>query len=58
VDHCDTRPLPLDAPAHDSAATKPLGERVVWMLELFERLEAHRIDQRGERQRKPEVTTV
>lgn len=58
VDHCDTRPLPLDAPAHEAVATKPLGERVVWMLELFERLEAHRIDQRGERQRKPEVTTV
>jgi 15-cis-phytoene synthase len=58
VDHCDTRPLPLDAPAHEAVATKPLGERVVWMLELFERLEANRIDQRGERQRKPEVTTV
>ena len=25
----------------------PLGQRVVWMLELFERLEAQRLDQRA-----------
>lgn len=49
VDHCDTRPQPLEAAAPDVAATKPLGERVVWMLELFERLEAQRIEQRGGR---------
>ncbi len=51
VDHCETGPQPLVGGAQDAAATKPLGERVVWMLELFERLEAQRIEQRGGRQR-------
>jgi phytoene synthase len=51
VDHCDTGPQALDAGTHAAAGTKPLGERVVWMLELFERLEAQRIEQRGGRPR-------
>lgn len=51
VDHCDTGAQPLEANAQAAAGPKPLGERVVWMLELFERLEAQRLDQRGDRER-------
>ncbi|MGE4154393.1 MAG: phytoene/squalene synthase family protein [Hydrogenophaga sp.] len=48
VEHCDTGALALDMCERGAVATKPLGERVVWMLELFERLEAQRIRERGE----------
>jgi phytoene synthase len=44
VDHCDTGAQALEA---GTAAARPLGQRVVWMLELFERLEAQRLDQRA-----------
>ncbi|WP_439518570.1 phytoene/squalene synthase family protein [Hydrogenophaga sp.] len=51
VDHCDSGPQPRDAQAPGVLPAKPLGERVVWMLELFERLEVQRIEQRGARER-------
>jgi phytoene synthase len=48
VDHCHA--VACDLAASEAAASAAVNGRVAWMLDLFERLEVHKLDQMQQRE--------